>query len=235
MKQFLQAAWAAFQQIETEGGLVESLRSGALQARVAADAATLRDAVADRRRPITGVSEFPNVAEAALDRQPGPVAPTPVADPEIEPIAAMRLAAPYEALRDRADATQPTPTVFLANLGPVAAHTARATWAKNFFEAGGIRATDNDGFATGDEAAAAHAASGARLAVICSSDGVYADLGADTARALVAAGAERVYLAGRPADLEDELRGAGVAEFIHVGCRALDILEAAHDLLGTEA
>ncbi len=230
-----EAAWSAFQQLEREGGLIASLRAGALQGRIAADAASLRDAVASRRRPITGVSEFPDVDETALAREPLPAPADPADDPEVDPIPAVRLAAPYEALRDRADATEPTPTVFLANLGPVAAHTARATWAKNFFEAAGIRAVDNDGFADGAAAAAAYADSGARIAVICSSDSVYADLAVDAARALAEAGTERIYLAGRPADLEDDLRAAGVSDFIHVGCRALDMLESTHDLLGTEA
>ena len=70
--------------------------------------------------------------------------------------------------------------------------------------------------------------------MICSSDKVYADLAADAAGALTEAGAERVYLAGRPADLLTELEAAGVGDFIHVGCAALDILERTHDVLGTE-
>ena len=228
------AAWARFQEIEREGGLVASLRSGAIQNRIAADAGALLESVATRSRPITGVSEFPHVDETPLVRAAPPEPSTPAGDPEVTAIQAIRLAEPFERLRDRADATDPTPSVFLANLGPVAAHTARAMWAKNFFEAGGVRALENDGFADGAEAATAFAASGARIAVICSSDKVYADLAADAAGALTEAGAERVYLAGRPADLLTELEAAGVGDFIHVGCAALDILERTHDVLGTE-
>lgn len=228
------AAWARFQEIEREGGLVASLVAGACQQRIAADAAALQESVATRRRPITGVSEFPNVDEAPLSRVPVPAPATPKGALEATPVPTVRLAEPFERLRDRADATDPAPTVFLANLGPVAAHTARAMWAKNFFEAAGVRALDNDGFADGAEAASAFGASGARIAVICSSDKVYADLGTDAARALVEAGAERVFLAGRPTDLLTDLEDAGVGDFVHVGCAALDILERTHDLLGTE-
>ncbi|MEM7286811.1 MAG: methylmalonyl-CoA mutase family protein [Actinomycetota bacterium] len=228
------AAWARFQEIEREGGVVASLRTGALQDRIARDAASLRESVATRSRPITGVSEFPHVDEAPLTRRAQPEPSAPGGDLEVEAIPMVRLAEPFEALRDRADATDPSPAVFLANLGPVSAHTARATWAKNFFEAGGIRAVDNDGFTSADAAAAAFSASGARIAVICSSDAVYADDAVPTASALVAAGADRVYLAGRPADLRADLERAGVGDFIHVGCAALDILVRTHDLLGTE-
>ncbi|MCZ7627653.1 MAG: hypothetical protein M5U19_00430 [Microthrixaceae bacterium] len=54
----------------------------------------------------------------------------------------------------------------------------------------------------------------------------------ETARALVDAGAERVYLAGRPAGLQGELEAAGVDQFIHVGVDLLDVLGGTHELLG---
>ena len=90
------------------------------------------------------------------------------------------------------------PKVFLANLGKLADFTARATFAKNFFEAGGIEAVTNDGFESRDEMIAAFKASGARLACLCSSDEVYAREAADAAKALRPAGATHIYLAGRP-------------------------------------
>ena len=71
----------------------------------------------------------------------------------------MRLAAPFEALRDRSDETLKEcgkrPRVFLANLGKPSDFTARAGFAKNFFEAGGLEAVTNDGFASRDEMVAA--------------------------------------------------------------------------------
>ena len=74
------------------------------------------------------------------------------------------------------------PKVFLVNLGPVAAHTARATYAKNFFEVGGIEAVTSErgagvGFAiAGGRRWRTSTASGAALACICSSDAEYAEL-----------------------------------------------------------
>ncbi len=89
-------------------------------------------------------------------------------------------AAPFEKLRHACDAWQAShgqrPRVFLANFGPLAHHTGRATWSTNFFEAGGFEVIGNSGFEDADAAAAALAESGAGIAVICSSDKLYPDV-----------------------------------------------------------
>jgi methylmalonyl-CoA mutase len=148
----------------------------------------------------------------------------------------IRLAEPFEALRDASDRmlaqTGARPTVFLANLGKLSDFTARATFAKSFFETGGIEAVSNDGFAGRDEMIAAFKASGARLACLCSSDKVYAAEGVDAAAALERTGAELIYLAGRPGDLEAALRAASVQTFIYAGCDVLATLQAAFHALG---
>lgn len=153
---------------------------------------------------------------------------------DMEPFALHRLAAGFEALREASDrvlaSTGGRPTVFLANLGPIAEHTARATFARNFFEAGGIEAVSNDGFDESKAAAAAFTSSGARIACICSSDTRYAEQAAAVAEALRVSGAERVYLAGRPGEGYED----AADEAIHVGCDALGILRRAHALLGLD-
>ena len=111
------------------------------------------------------------------------------------------------------------PTIFLANLGTAADFTARATFAKSFFEAGGIEAIDNEGFFVFAELAAAFKASGAPIACLCSSDKIYAGKAADAAKALQAAGAKHIYLAGRPSEQEAALRGAGVPRVARAGIR----------------
>ena len=116
------------------------------------------------------------------------------------------------------------PKVFLATLGKPADNVARATFAKNFFEAGGIEAVE---FAGGD-LAAAFKASGATLACLCSSDEVYAKEAVDAAKALAAAGASHIYLAGRPGDLADALKQAGVQTYIFAGCDVLATLQDAY-------
>ena len=118
------------------------------------------------------------------------------------------------------------PKIFLANLGTPAEFNARATFAKNFFEAGGIEAISNDGFAHDTDMVNAFRDSGAGVACLCSSDDIYTARAAAAARALKSAGATHIYLAGRPKDA-DALKAAGVGSFIFAGCDALAVLNAA--------
>ena len=151
----------------------------------------------------------------------------------------MRLAAPFESLRDKSDkilqATGARPKVFLACLGTAADFTARATFAKSFFEAGGIEAIESSPRAASDERGeefadlvAAFKTSGAALACLCSSDKVYADRVLDAAKAIQAAGAKHIYLAGRPGELEARVRGAGIGDFIFAGGDAVATLQDAY-------
>jgi methylmalonyl-CoA mutase len=121
------------------------------------------------------------------------------------------------------------PKVFLATLGKPSDFTARAAFAKNFFEAAGIEAVTDDGFASAADLVAAFKTSGARLACLCSSDATYARDAAEAARTLASAGAEHIYLAGRP---QEQLKAVGIGTFIYAGSDALATLRAAHGILG---
>jgi methylmalonyl-CoA mutase len=285
-------AWTQFQEIEREGGILESLKGDTLQARIAAVRAQRERAVATRKEPITGTSEFPNIHEAdvavlfpspmwggtrgggdgaeldqrgahpssisspqgggeqvaatettfaALVQMAGQGAslpqladtasgPSPVS---IAPLPLTRTAEPFELLRDRADAyrakTGERPKVFLANLGPISAFTARATFAKNFFEAGGIEAVMTDGFSDDDKLRQAYIESKARLSCICSTDEIYEKHALDAAEVLRSAGSPLISLAGRPGEREAELTGAGITTFIYAGCDTLEVLSRALD------
>ncbi|MGD9924659.1 MAG: methylmalonyl-CoA mutase family protein [Pseudorhodoplanes sp.] len=229
-------AWALFQGIEKAGGIAAALECGLIQKQVAETRTTRESAVAMRKDPITGTSEFPFLAEMAVNiLMPAPLLDSPPqAGKEQTGLAALpaiRLAEPFEKLRDASDAklkkTGARPKVFLATLGKPADSIARATFAKNFFEAGGIEAME----IAGGDLAAAFRQSGAALACLCSSNEVYENEAAAAAKALVAAGAKQVYLAGRPGDLADALKQAGVQAFIYAGCDALATLETAHEVL----
>ncbi len=65
-EQLCETAWAEFQKIEAAGGLLEAIRSGLVQDRIGAARADLQQNVARRKRPITGVSEFPDLSEKAV-------------------------------------------------------------------------------------------------------------------------------------------------------------------------
>src|SRR5690606_8470929 len=111
------ASWALFTELdgldELEG--VNDLAAAAERIEPLIEAVRQERAaqIARRERPITGVSEFPNLGETLPERRPYPVAP------EVH-----RYAGEFEAMRDH-PAVQP---VFLATMGPIAAHTARATF-----------------------------------------------------------------------------------------------------------
>jgi methylmalonyl-CoA mutase len=153
----------------------------------------------------------------------------------IPPLTPHPFAEPFEELRAASDAWQAAhgrrPRVFLANLGPVTHHTARATFAKNFFEAGGFEVVGNDGFKDAAAAAAAFAASGATVAVLCSSDKLYPDVVPQAAPRLKAAGARSVVLAGNPGANEAAWRAAGVDRFIFIKC---DVLGTLREMLRAE-
>jgi methylmalonyl-CoA mutase len=121
--------------------------------------------------------------------------------------------------------------VFLANLGMPADFTTRATFAKRFFETGGIEAVDTEGFTDPAALAAPFKASGAALACLCSSDKIYTQHAVAAAQALQAAGAKHIYLAGRPGEKEAALRAAGVNDFVFAGGDALGVLQEAYRLM----
>ena len=230
--QLAENVWTEFQELEAAGGVVATLESGRLHEKIAANRSATEARVADRSAPLTGVTEFPDLDERLLERPDRPASVTVVdALTSNEPLPRFRAAAPFEALRDAADAAAQRPTVFGANLGPIAVHTARATFAANLFAAGGIAISTNDGFADADELAAAFAESGCTTAVLCSSDTTYGEWGAAAAAALKQAGARHVWLAGAPRDHVDSLRAAGVDELITLGGPALETLRTAHELL----
>ena len=185
-QQLCAAAWTLFQEIEKAGGAPAALEKGLIQEKVAATRAEREKNVARRKDALTGTSEFPNIHEAAVHVED--VAPFPAgqAKSQFAALPRIRLAEPFEQLRDASDRalakTGARPKVFLANLGKLSDFTARTLYARNFFEAGGIEAVTNDGFASRDEMIAAFKASGAKLACLCSSDKVYATEAADAAQ-----------------------------------------------------
>lgn len=232
-------AWELFRQIEREGGMVESLSSGAWQGRIAAARAARAKDIATRRLPLTGTSEFPLLGEGV----PTLLAParrasaTPPNEGALlcEPLTGHRLAEPYERLREAADAASPRPAVFLANLGTPADFTARSGFARAAFEAGGIVAPANDGFTDPAALAEAFRASGARIACLCSSDAVYATEAVTAAEALKQAGATALYLAGRPGEHEEAWRAAGIEVYLSAGGDLLAFLQDTHRRLGITA
>ena len=268
-------AWAEFQAIEKAGGMLAAIQDGSIARKIAESWTQREQALAKRRDPITGVSEFPNVLEDAVElEQPdllavwraaadrtkaaridagdttevvgavkaavaggvaaaaaaaaasgatlGQIAGALAGAATVVPaLPKHRAAELFEQLRDAADAykekTGHRPTIFLANLGPVAQHTGRATFAKNFFEVAGIEAIGTPGFADATTCADAFKESGARIAVLCTSDALYEQMAQPVAEALKAAGCSYLFLAGAPGDKKDLYKSAGIDDFIFMG------------------
>ncbi|MEU9294524.1 methylmalonyl-CoA mutase family protein [Streptomyces sp. NPDC048266] len=207
------AAWAFFQDIERAGGQQAALRSGAVGERLAATWAARSAKLATRREPITGVSEFPHLTEKPVDRVPAP-------EPPAGGLPRVRRDEAFEALRARSDAhlaaTGARPRVYLAALGPAAAHSARLAFADNLFRTGGIEPVTDGAFEE----------SGAQEVCLCSSDTVYEEQAEATARDLREAGARHVFLAGRPGPY------TGVDTYAFAGCDAVALLSTTLDRMG---
>lgn len=234
-------AWAEFQTIEAEGGYGASLLADALQSRVGATRAKRAKSIAKGKLPMTGVSAFPTLEEIAapvalpLSASVGDLADGPGTEhaAEASPLWPISLAAPFERLRDHAAAQPTQPSIFLATLGPLAEHNARADYARNMFAAGGIKAVEASAAPSSvQELVSAIKASGCALAILCGSDARYADEAEAAAEALKGAGVQRLYLAGRPGEHERAWRSAGIDSFVHIGVDMVAALELAHAELG---
>ena len=227
-------AWSLFQDIEREGGLDQALESGSIQSAVAKVRAAREANVASRAESVIGGSDFPDLAEdeVAVLAQPR-LSAVSVRKKALTP---MRLAEPFERLRDRSDAYVAQhgtrPKVFLACLGQPADFNAWASFAKSLFESGGIEAVSAEGIKSAEDLGKALAQSGAKLVSLCSSDKVYAGEDAPAAKALAASGASHIYLAGKPGDHAKAWEEAGIGTFVYQGCDTLALLQDAYKRLG---
>lgn len=216
--QLAAAAWTELARIDAFGGLRAAIAAGEVHRALDGVLTARTRLLTTRKQSLTGLSEFPDIGE---EPPPPPDPPAPAATPFAR-FGLVRLSEGFEAQRARADqhwrSTGRRPTVHLATLGTPAQFTARATFAKNLFEAGGIRTVAGpvSDFTGG-------------VACLCSSDAQYAEQGAEAADQLRRAGATYVYAAGRQLGLP------GVDEEIGMGVDVLDVLTRALDhLLDTQ-
>ncbi|WP_327292930.1 methylmalonyl-CoA mutase family protein [Streptomyces sp. NBC_01198] len=226
-EELARAGWAFFQELEAAGGQEKALGSGLVGERIAATWQARTRELATRREPVTGVSEFPQLAERPVRREPAPARAAGGGLPQV------RRDEAYEALRARSDAHLATtgvrPKVFLAALGPASAHTARVSFASNLFQAGGVEPVHDPVTVDAETVASAFAASGADVACLCSSDALYAEQAEAVVGALRSAGASWVCLAGRPGSLP------GIDTFVFLGCDAVAVLSTVLDRAGVAA
>ena len=224
--------WAVFQALERAGGAPAALRAGKFQGEVTEAGARLADDAARLKALITGVSAHADLGETSVDVLP---ATRPsfefVGEAFAAPLAPLRLAEPFERLREFSDAAQQRdgagPKAFFAAIGPLSRHGRRVAFARDLFEAGGLATIADAGGDDATAAAARFTASGAKVACLCGDDEGYAEHGQAFARALKAAGVRWLALAGRPGDAANAWREAGVDDFLFVGADAAAALRRA--------
>ena len=212
-----QAAWPLVQEIERAGGLSAALAQGLVQGWVAQTRTARTHDIAKRKTQLIGITIYANPDEVlpATPIATATTAPTPALEGAIPP---MRLAQDFEALRDFADSQ--SPKIFLATLGSLAKFSARAGFARNAFEAGGIKAVGADTAYRDHTALIANfRASGTHLVCLCGDDATYEAEATEAAAALKAAGAKQIWLAGKfqaPAIDRNIFAGADIlAELTH--------------------
>jgi methylmalonyl-CoA mutase len=185
-------AWEHFRDIESRGGFAAA--RDYLAEQIAQVSEKRGDDIAHRRTAITGVNEYPNLAEM----------PLPASDPDP---GVQRYAAGFEALRDRSDAYLAAhgvrPSALLLPLGPLAEHNIRTTFAANLLASGGIEHVNPGPVDAAGVAAAVDAGGQSVVAVVCGTDTRYAQEASDVVAAARAAGVSHVYLAGPEKALAD--------------------------------
>ena len=233
---FARRAWKLFQEIEALGGYAAALRAGMPQKLVNATAAEKDDAICKRRMGLIGTNLFPNLREkppVVKTNDTGAAAAVAGAAgcEEIAVVKARRAAEGFEELRRAADGfaqrTGARPKVFVAKIGPVNQHKARADFTAGFFAVGGFEIAGKTAFETAEAAAQAAVASGAPIVVLCSTDETYPELVPAFGTALKAAKPDVAFvLAGMPTEAATvaTFRAAGVDEFIHVRANVREVL-----------
>jgi methylmalonyl-CoA mutase len=248
-------AWDLFQDIERAGGMRAAIESGRWAAEIADVRKKRSIAIATRKSAIVGVSEFPKPGERTPDAPAAPAPAfaaatgaaqdatfsgmtraftngasfadfaTQPSGPRATTLLPQRTAELFETLRERNEAQDPQPSVFLALVGPIARHSARAGFVGNLLVAGGVHAVESP-IGVGEAAiVAAFKTSGAATAILCAADADYPET-IGFIGALKKAGAA-VWIAGRPKEGADALEAAGASRFVAAGDDALAVLEAA--------
>jgi methylmalonyl-CoA mutase len=226
-----QQAWNLFLQVEDEGGMLQSIQAGKVQAAVNASNRARHEAVSKRKEVLLGTNQYPNFNEKAGQKQP--LAPCGCCggkeEASIATLVKDRAASEFEALRLQTEHSGKRPKAFMLTIGNLAMRQARAQFSCNFLACAGYEVIDNLGFPTVEEGVEAAVKAGADIVVICSSDDEYAEYAVPAFKALN--GRAMFVVAGAPACMDD-LKAAGIENFIHVRVNVLDTLKEYNQKLG---
>ena len=222
-----QQAWNLFLEVEEAGGMMEAIKAGKVQEAVNASNKARHEAVSKRREILLGTNQYPNFTELSEGKAPMGCQCCCGGDHKHEcekPFATLdksRAASEFEALRLETENSGKRPKAFMLTIGNLAMRQARAQFSCNFLACAGYEVIDNLGFPTVEEGVEAAMKAGADIVVLCSSDDEYAEYAIPAYQALN--GRAMFIVAGAPACMDD-LKAAGIENFIHVRCNVLETL-----------
>ena len=225
-------SWKLFQKVEEKGGYIEAFYSGWIQDAIVT-AAQLRDQNYAQRREIqVGTNQYPDAMEEMLGKADPEIIASSCADvseADAQPLNLYRVAEPFEQLRMETERSGRKPVAFLLTIGNLAMRRARAGFSFNFFACAGYQVLDNNGFGSVEEGVEAACKSGADLIILCSSDDDYATFGPQFGR--LAKGKAIPVIAGYPKEILEELKSAGITQFIHIRSNVLQTLQSFNKLI----
>jgi len=223
-------AWKIFLKVEEEGGFLAAVKAGTIQDDVNATNVKRHGDAAKRKEFLLGTNQFPNFTEKSEGKKAKACACGCGKDekPAFKAINSTRLAADFEDLRIHTEETK-VPTAFMLTIGNLAMRQARAQFSCNFLACAGYKVIDNLGFKTVEEGVDAALEAKADIVVICSSDDEYAEYAIPAFKYLN--GRAMFVVAGAPACMED-LKAAGIENYIHVKCNVLETLKEYNQKLG---
>lgn len=224
-------AWKLFLKVEEEGGFLSSIKAGTVQDDINATNEKRHTLAAQRREFILGTNQFPNFTEKSEGKMPR-VKVCGCGHKEetaYKAINTSRLAADFETLRIATENADKQPVAFMLTIGNLVWRQARAQFSCNFLAAAGYKVMDNLGFSSVEEGIDAALAAGADIVVLCSSDDEYAEFAVPAYKYLD--GRAMFVVAGAPA-CADELKAAGIENFIHVKVNQLETLKMYNEKLG---
>ena len=228
-----QEAWKLFLKVEDEGGFLAAVKAGTVQADINATNEKRHGDAAKRKEFILGTNQFPNFTEKSEGKEPCSVGcdcvATHTGDPDVPALKASRLASDFETLRLTTEKAAKVPVAFMLTIGNLAMRQARAQFSCNFLACAGYKVIDNLGFKTVEEGVDAALEAKADIVVICSSDDEYAEYAIPAFKYLN--GRAMFVVAGAPACMED-LKAAGIENYIHVKCNVLETLKEYNQKLG---
>ena len=226
--QMVQSAWKSFQQIEHAGGFMQAFREGKIQSIIAETREKRLQMAAQRRDVYVGTNQYPNVNETVSIDLPGQGSGK---EAEVEVLPQMNGATDFEQLRHRTDLFSrrkgSRPKAYLALIGSnPAMRTARAQFSGGFIGCGGFEIADGQNSANNEEAVQKALEQNADITVICGSDEEYASIGVEFARKFRERKKDGILVvAGLPNEVLDDLKEAGVDEFIHLRADLIGTLQ----------